>query len=134
MLANQVMTSEYIADIDCVIRMLRIGKNLSYKYPQFRMSSWSGFWASLALGSSWWRISRLWADQVLYKGMIFSIMISKIAIVNIWLVDICDKYPVRTKIIRIRTEFAIQLQYQEYWADQDSSYMKNFKIFGWLVF
>ena len=35
MLANQVMTSEYIADIDCVIRMLRIGKNLSYKYPQF---------------------------------------------------------------------------------------------------
>ena len=37
---------------------------------------------------------------------------------------ICDKYPVRTKIIRIRTEFAIQLQYQEYWADQDLSYMK----------
>ena len=26
-LANQVMTSEYIAVIDCVIRMLRIGKN-----------------------------------------------------------------------------------------------------------
>ena len=61
--------------------------------------------------------------------MIFSIMISKIAIVNIWLVDICDKYPVRTKIIRIRTEFAIQLQYQEYWADQDLSYMK-FQDFG----
>ena len=61
-------------------------------------------------------------------------MITKIAIVNIWLVDICDKYPVRTKIIRIRTEFAIQLQYQEYWADQDSSYMANFKILGWLGF
>ena len=65
--------------------------------------------------------------------MIFSNMISKIAIVNIWLVDICDKYPVRTKIIRIRTEFAIQLQYQEYWADQDLSYMK-FRDFGLVIF